>query len=165
VRPRYPYVRIPDDVAARAYLAATIDSEGSICRHGRYWTIRVVTTSDALADLLESYGGPTKRNISPEITGGLGHLPFHSWHPTAVEDVLAILEAVEPYLLVKRDRALEALPELRAYVANAKMTRSRAAEIRVAEGSQREIARRFGVSQNLVSRIRTGRVRREFVPA
>lgn len=105
-------LRVPDDVAGRAYLAGIIDGEGFITSSGKdgRWRVGITNTDSGLMEWLASMGGGTHLRERPKSW----HKPCFQWTIQARADVVALLTAVEPYLRIKRSRALEALEATRA---------------------------------------------------
>lgn len=106
-------LRLPTRDTDLAYLAATIDSEGHIqnlVNHPRpsvrnRVTVSIATTEEVLIEWLRQIGGA----VYPEKLGALGRKPSWKWQVGARDDVIELLQAVLPYMLVKRAKAESAL--------------------------------------------------------
>lgn len=105
-------IRIPDSDIILAYTAGILDGEGSIVNRHRPNAMRptsfvsVVNTDRGLIDfLLSEFGG----SVHERTIQHLGKKPIFDWHITRTRDVLAFLEALLPYLRIKRDKAVEAI--------------------------------------------------------
>lgn len=101
----------PTSETERAYLAGIFDGEGSLIFSDRsnvnrgLWIARVSMTYEPLVRWLQSFGGtlvlrpPERAHYKPQFC----------WQISRQIDVKIFLEAVYPYLTVKRERADEAL--------------------------------------------------------
>src|SRR5260370_6701018 len=112
---RQPTVRMPLAATALAYLAGLFDGEGSIIKHspppsrGRpVWRITITGTSPELREFLAPLGGQFYRKVrySPR------HAEAYNWTLERQADCQIFLEAVLPYLHLKRGRAFDALADL-----------------------------------------------------
>ena len=107
----------PSSVAVLAYLAGIIDGEGTICfqekpNGNRHYRVAVIMTCEETIRWLGQWGGtvtalPMRRGSKPH------HKPQWAWRVTGHSNVRAVLTAVMPYLVTKRQTAVEAL----AYIA------------------------------------------------
>lgn len=122
-----------------AYLAGIIDGEGTILHQaaGRstpIWTVKFNMTDRPLVEWVHSFGGTF--NVRPPAKPG--HKEQYAWAVNRQLDVLTFLEAILPYLRVKRARAEEALADLRSVVRRCDWTEEEAARRNLEEP---EIAR------------------------
>lgn len=90
-----------------AYIGGLFDGEGHLgWQHGR-WYIEIANTNREVIDWLLRFGGKahTQSRKPP-------HRDCHYWALHAQLDVTAFLEAVCPYLIIKRDQAAEAIQSI-----------------------------------------------------
>lgn len=108
---------LPDDVAIHGYLAGLVDGEGSLKRRkDGLWSVVVQMTDEGVIRWLHGFGGsfgiyerdPTRKTI-------------YCWKLGRRHDVLPFLRTIEPYLIVKRELAQEAIAELGARIAGRPM--------------------------------------------
>jgi intein/homing endonuclease len=110
-------ISIPTDSLQLAYLAGIIDGEGCVSRQesSSSWTVAVTNTSSELEKVLGGIGGlfyyPPRR-ASLKFDGTLNKQRFE-WKVCRAWDVLELLEALAPYLVIKKDRAAQAIDEIR----------------------------------------------------
>ena len=93
-----------------AYLAGIIDGEGTIGKDFNRNTYRLTigNTNKALLNwLYDKLGGRIKAKKVRE-----GRTPMYYWVCNQMYIVAQILSAVEPYLIVKKDKAKEAIDSL-----------------------------------------------------
>lgn len=92
-------------VAEAAYIAAMIDGEGTISIRGaRTVRIAVINTDEALIAFLCSFGGAAGvRALIPN------RRQCFAWTVGHRHDVQWLLSQVEPYMIVKRQKAIDAL--------------------------------------------------------
>lgn len=114
-RARLPaQIRLPEQPTELAYLAGIVDGEGSIVRRTYSpgnWRVVVTNTSDDLITWLHAMSGArTYRRQRSER-----HRPVSDWTLSRSEDVLLLLEAIAPYMKIKRLRAELAIAELRRH--------------------------------------------------
>lgn len=114
--PRQAPFRSLDDSAVAAYLAGIIDGEGTIGiyearspgsqRLSHYVQVTITNTDPRLMDwLLDTIGGRVDRRRDP--SRNVAHKQPYSWRahgPNAV----ALLAAIQPYLIIKREQGLVA---------------------------------------------------------
>lgn len=105
-------VRVPTDPSKIGYLAGLIDGEGNVqLRNGRRnvgGKLAIYsTTVDVMAWLVDNVGGRVRWDVEPREAKGW--LPIGIWEIYRARDVAAVLAAVEPLLIVKRDVARELL--------------------------------------------------------
>lgn len=108
-RNRIASVHMPQDAVQLAYLAALFDSEGCISGTSRpgHWQLTITNTSDDLRNWLGRLGGrfyTPKRQPSWKADRDLRKAVW-VWKITADLDVLIFLEALLPFLVIKRDKA------------------------------------------------------------
>ncbi len=104
---------LPDDVAVRAYIAGLIDGDGSIAlRADGYWAVLVGMTDEPVIDWLASFGGRKSRPYSPKGN----RQTVWQWGVHRRRDVIHLLEAIRPYLIVKASRADQCLSAMRGVV-------------------------------------------------
>jgi hypothetical protein len=101
-----------------AYLAGLMDGEGSIMHmvRGRghpIWVVKIAMTDRPVIEWLHKFGGSF--TVEPVSQRYKNHLDMYRWWMTRRSDVRAILQAMLPYLQVKRDKAVEALDDLATY--------------------------------------------------
>jgi len=103
-----------------AYLAGIIDGEGCIHDGTKNslgsWCITITTTDVPLFDWLKKLdrGGSYRQRRGDREH----HKQVYIFRATAVNDVLEILETVEPYLIIKKDKAQNGIEYLRAKLAS-----------------------------------------------
>lgn len=101
-------VAFPDDPAVLGYIAGIIDGEGCLRRRADgLWTVEVQMTHEPVVDWLHSFGGSTYSYERPPP-----RKKIHSWRVARRHDALILLKALEPYMIVKQERAREAIHEL-----------------------------------------------------
>jgi hypothetical protein len=108
-------LNLPTDSAVIGYLAGIIDGEGNIfawLRPGRrlQTIITVINTNEALLNWLKHLGGRLQWRNSD--VGHFGKKRVGSWVINRRLDVEPLLEAVLPYLIVKKTDAIKALDEI-----------------------------------------------------
>ena len=110
VTARKRMLTLGNEIAATeaAYFAGILDGEGTITFRGdRSVRITIGNTSWPLMEWLCRYGGTI--HAVKEIPN---RLPVWRWSISHRSDVIALLRVLEPYLLIKRDRAREAITRL-----------------------------------------------------
>jgi hypothetical protein len=114
-RIRSPSLHLPSEIAQLGYLAALIDGEGCIrifdSGRRRRVSVRVANTDHALMDWLTQFGGTIHWYEHPSHPH---YKPGGSWTVAQAIDAYHLLMAVEPYMIVKRLRAQEAIAALRS---------------------------------------------------
>jgi hypothetical protein len=114
-RLRSPSLRVPTNTAELGYLAALVDGEGCIrifedaIRHRV--VVRIANTDRALMDWLAQFGGTIHWHKRPDKPH---YKPGGSWTVAQAIDAYHLLVAIEPYMIIKRARAQEAIASLRA---------------------------------------------------
>jgi hypothetical protein len=112
-------ILVPQTEAELAYLAGIIDGEGCISRlsraRPRRWTVTVGSTSTELMDWLAAIGG----KVHARRANALSRLPLFAWEVISWRNVHLLLISVRPYMIVKRNRADEAIAELSTWIAGA----------------------------------------------
>lgn len=107
---RLPRIIMPKRGTDLSYLAAVIDCEGfigTLKAHSPlapYWAVGVANTDKPLIEWLEKIGGGV--GVSK---ARLRRKEKYDWWLRARADVFVVLHAVEPFLRIKRERALSAL--------------------------------------------------------
>jgi hypothetical protein len=109
-------IRVPVSARHRGYLAGLVDGEGSVSIHLQRKrqrptvAISVGSTTRELHDwLLTEVGGTSyERKIRH-----LGKKTMWYWHVVRARDIEALLEAIIPYMIIKRERAIAALEVVR----------------------------------------------------
>lgn len=112
-----PTLTLPDDIGVIAYIAGLIDGEGTIIKanpqeetkRGYSWQVKVAMTNREIIDWLGQYGGRVQKNPPPKKENWN---QSYVWVISRRKDVIYLLERIKPYLIVKRDRANEALKSL-----------------------------------------------------
>jgi hypothetical protein len=118
MKPLPSQLRLPDAIGL-AYLAGIVDGEGSI-RSGGYntktdWQITVSNTDPNLMEWLKTIGG---RVYVPSMASNqLGHKQCFTWSVHRSNEVVALLMALLPYLIIKREPARRALSAMRLWLA------------------------------------------------
>jgi len=104
-------IKLPKDKVG--YLAGLIDGEGSITlsHHHTWWQIkvRIFNTSPELMNFLkETFGGIvyTQKQLNKAIKATK---TYYVWEVKGKRNVKALLEAVIPFLVIKKKQAQEAL--------------------------------------------------------
>lgn len=111
-------LHLPTDPSHLAYLAGIIDGEGCISRQtsSRAWTVAVSNTSPELESWLKGVGGlfyyPPRR-ASFKLDGSYTKQRFE-WKVSRAWDVLELLVAVKPFLVIKGAKAEEAMADIRS---------------------------------------------------
>ena len=99
-----------------AYLAAMIDGEGCIHsspgKNRRIWHLTITNTSEDLRRWLERIGGQTYFAKLDGDAKVISKKQCFAWKVTASWDLYRILEAVHPYLIIKKARAQEAMRDI-----------------------------------------------------
>ena len=110
-------ISLPDDETAWAYLAGLVDGEGSIIitkrrngNHRLFPTLQVSNTSIEIMDWLVknfggsyySYGRPTNPLIHSNVK-------MSYWKVSRIANLSLLLPRIEPYLVLKRKRAMLAI--------------------------------------------------------
>lgn len=110
--PRGQALTIPTDPAILGYIAGILDGEGSVtivhqkCRMQPNVMISIASTTAELHEwLCATLGG---RSFERRINH-LGTKPVWYWQIGASRDVQALLQAILPYMIIKRAKAQEAL--------------------------------------------------------
>jgi len=105
---------VPDDVAIRGYIAGLIDADGSIPFLNQHWCVKISMTDEPVIRWLHQFGahfeaqmrhGASKQDGSPRK-------PIYTWGVHRRHDVIHLLTAVLPYLIVKKARAEKVLTEM-----------------------------------------------------
>lgn len=103
---------IPQEKWKCAYLAALIDGEGSILlkKHGKTKkmipTVKFVNTDKKLVDwTLRNFGGYPRKEVRTKH----GWKTLYRWQTSSITGCFKILTAILPFLITKRENALEVL--------------------------------------------------------
>ena len=109
-----PSLRVPTSEAQLGYMAALVDGEGCIRIFEdairRRVVVRIANTDRPLMEWLSQFGGTVywyKRPTKPH------HKPNGTWVVAQAIDAYHLLTAIEPYMVIKRARAQEAIRYLR----------------------------------------------------
>lgn len=107
-------VRVPSDPAAIGYLAGLLDGEGHLQVRRRNGSVACrmtiySTTTGVIRWLLREVGGVAR--FDTKRTEQRGWLPIGVWSVYRARDVAALLRAMQPLLIVKKQRAAEILTE------------------------------------------------------
>lgn len=102
-----PTIKIPEEEWKLAYLAGLIDGEGTIYlrrqKTGLRTGVRVCNCDSKITSwIAENFGGEVYYSQTP--TGN----PFYIWSIGSIPDCCSLLEAVDPFLVAKRDKAIKA---------------------------------------------------------
>jgi transposase-like protein len=115
-RLRSASLRVPTSEAQLGYIAALVDGEGSIRNfiHAgrRRILVRVVNTDRPLIEWLAQFGGTVhwgNHSAKPHYKAA------GMWTVSQAIDVYHLLIAIEPYMIVKRSLAREAIRDLREH--------------------------------------------------
>lgn len=109
---RAPKIKMPKSEIDLSYLAAVVDCEGFIgtlkahTPQRPYWAVGVANTDKPLIEWVASIGGGV--SIHPARDGALEKF---DWWLRARADVFVFLSTLEPFLRIKRHRALSALDD------------------------------------------------------
>jgi len=108
---RRPTLTIPDDVAVRAYIAGIIDGEGSIPFLNNHWCVKVAMTDEPVIRWLHAFGAHLEvRDRTTQLkVDGTPKKRVYCWQVHRRHDVVHLLTAIFPYLIVKRERAQHVL--------------------------------------------------------
>lgn len=105
-KPRRTNDAIVLSVAEAAYIAAMIDGEGTISVRGeRNVRVTVANTDPELMAWMEGFGGTVTSTGRPIAT----RRECFRWGVSNRHDVRWLLSQVEPYMIVKRQKAIDAL--------------------------------------------------------
>ena len=110
---------IPLRESELGYLAAIIDGEGTVSIYRgtrRAVQVSVANTDVGLMEWLKLIGGRIRARKPVKLNSGLGfRKPQFTWAVVARLEVEALLRAVEPYMIIKRAKAQEALRLLESF--------------------------------------------------
>lgn len=101
-------LRLPLTAVDLAYLAGLFDGEGCLTRANGRPVIQIGMTDRDVIEYLTSLGGTMREEHPPG-----NRRPLYRWRLLARREVIEFLDAVLPYLRVKRDDASARLLELR----------------------------------------------------
>lgn len=109
---------LPSNIAHLGYIAGIIDGEGSITfsrRPPTRWIIHITNTDLTLMKWLAQLGGSFQpRKFSSRLSSTPKQC--YTWHLQSRRDVLLLLSAIEPYLIIKRHLAVQAIRKITAEV-------------------------------------------------
>jgi hypothetical protein len=110
---------LPMDVAILAYIAGIIDGEGWICCSGRSRQIGVANTNIGVIAFLAKYGGLVSARTDKSLRCGTikSVKRQYCWLITRAPDVLDFLVAVSPYMIIKKEKALDTIAYIRQWLA------------------------------------------------
>lgn len=91
-----------------AYIAGLLDGEGCIGAQNSRWNVSITNTYRPVIDWLLRLGG--KDHVRQRYSAA--HNPCWSWRVHAQQDVLALLEALVPFMIIKRDLAERVIAEI-----------------------------------------------------
>ena len=110
-----PQLIIPDDPLILAYLAGLFDGEGHIGKQSNdkdhpyeAWHIGISNNYRPVIDWLLEMGGKDRLKVRASPKHALGW----DWRVHNQQDVLAFLQAIEPYMIIKRDLAREVIEKI-----------------------------------------------------
>lgn len=107
-------IKLPNDRAEIGYLAAMVDGEGHIIiheGHRKQVFVGISNTDENLMKWLASIGGA----ISKKSKNKLSRKICYTWTVCARRDTEVFLRAIEPFLKIKRSKALNGLRALEEY--------------------------------------------------
>lgn len=112
-------MRNPTETEA-AYIAGLLDGEGSICwykqRRGRDQPMLIiVNTHYGVLEWMEQFGG---RIAAKKVNGD--RKPCWHWRMGRTAHVASLLEAIEPFMQIKKDKASAMLEELQSRLVETK---------------------------------------------
>jgi hypothetical protein len=107
------------DIGKVGYLAGLLDGEGSIIYHSRQtdqrygqWMIEIANNSQSLIEwLTANFGGHAQEYFQKRPWSARYHI--RRWRLGGKQDVLTFLELVLPFLVIKREKAENAIKDLR----------------------------------------------------
>jgi hypothetical protein len=113
---------IPSTNTECAYLARILDGEGCISRltKQRRWTVSIASTDVHLITWLERIGG-TK--TTPQLSA-LSRKIVWKWQVASHRDIQLLLKAVLPYLIIKKEKSLQAIQEIDMWITEIEMCRN-----------------------------------------
>jgi hypothetical protein len=111
----YPSVTIPKDETKLAYFAGILDGEGSLgfvkdetMQTGTRPYVNVTNTSEELIKwIVENFGGRILVRKPPK--GHFGKKKCITWRVERTIDIYLLLKKITPFLVVKKDKAIELL--------------------------------------------------------
>lgn len=107
-------LRLPVAVSSLGYLAGIVDGEGCITLHSgkrKQVFVGVTNTDVKLMNWLKTIGGV----VRPKKRYKLTRKPCFNWIVCGRADVEALLRAIVPYMLIKKDKARLAIRTLVSY--------------------------------------------------
>lgn len=122
----------PARIGERAYMAGIFDGEGSLAICGNHWGVSIYQSDVRLIDWLNRFGGysGTRRAAKANLhsRGIITNGDMFYWMISRRACVLAFLNCVLPFIIVKREKALKARGEILAWLTVHKKNRCRADE-------------------------------------
>lgn len=98
-------LKMPTSVAELAYLAGIFDGEGTVTvrtvKSREYGGVAVSNTDRALIKWLARFGGGVTVNRHPKTDTQV----CYSWYLSRSDDTIDFLEALLPFLIIKKERA------------------------------------------------------------
>lgn len=110
-------LQLPSDVASLAYIAGLFDGEGclkmqrKVGKRGRdqtTWHLDITNTYEPVIDWLAQFGGAKQTYVYSNRK----YKTRHNWVVSRQRSVVQLLNALLPYLQIKRDVALEAIDDI-----------------------------------------------------
>lgn len=108
--PKHPFV-VPGLATERAYLAGLIDGEGCITKTPDAWRVAIFNTDEKVIAWLLRFGGNIHWRTRPATRQHWK--PSAQWHVSNLRDLLALLESVRPYMVIKAEKADLAIADIR----------------------------------------------------
>lgn len=104
---------LPDDPASVGYIAGLIDGEGTIMNKPYFRSVTIVNTDAALIEWLGRIGGSVQWRTK-QAKDGIKRKPLGAWSVCDALGMHRLLVAIEPHLIIKRERARDLLDTLEA---------------------------------------------------
>lgn len=101
-------LRLPNDPSVLAYIAGLMDGEGCITREHGNWKIQIGMTDASIIKWLGRFGGTVRREKHQNPRWN----DCWRWRVMAQAEVAEFLNALVPYLRVKRDLAVTTIHEI-----------------------------------------------------
>lgn len=153
---------IPASATDLAYIAGIIDGEGciSFSRSNRRWSISIASTDQRLIEWIHRMGG----SVAGTDASWLGKKTVWQWSTVSQRNVLALLQAVEPYMIIKREKAAMTICEIEAWLEKPQMCRNGLHELEETSHEYPSSHRRCSICKNEANR-RYRERRKETVPS
>lgn len=111
-------VVVPDDAALVGYLAGLVDGEGSIITTKEGVILQVVNTNKPVIDFLSvTFGGNVTSVDHGKYPNRGQRKTLYMWRHTRRRDALALIRAIELYLVIKKAKARDAIVRLEGLIA------------------------------------------------